>query len=39
MSSITHKIPNHWVEKDAADRASHPQRSAAESDRLNPTES
>ena len=24
MSSITHKVPNHWVEKDAKNRASHP---------------
>ncbi len=28
MSSIAHKIPNHWVEKDAEERASHPKRYA-----------
>ncbi len=26
ISPITHKVPNHWVETDAADRASHPKR-------------
>jgi len=28
MGSITERLPNHWVEKDATDRASHPRRSA-----------